>query len=94
MKSFTTNKEKIRFYMHMIFLPFFFRIMILTLSQDPKRSGHRGFGFVTFAEDGVAERVSRRSHEICGQQVSHLLTQSEICCYVICLWFTWLIIFF
>ncbi|MFS8030949.1 putative nucleotide-binding alpha-beta plait domain superfamily, RNA-binding domain superfamily [Helianthus anomalus] len=34
-----------------------------------KRSGHRGFGFVTFAEDGVADRVSRRSHEICGQQV-------------------------
>lgn len=39
------------------------------LMQDPKRSGHRGFGFVTFAEDGVADRVSRRSHEICGQQV-------------------------
>lgn len=37
--------------------------------QDPKRSGHRGFGFVTFAEDGVADRVSRRPHEICGQQV-------------------------
>ncbi|KAJ0946351.1 putative nucleotide-binding alpha-beta plait domain superfamily [Helianthus annuus] len=30
---------------------------------------YRGFGFVTFAEDGVADRVSRRSHEICGQQV-------------------------
>ncbi|KAF5758438.1 putative nucleotide-binding alpha-beta plait domain superfamily, RNA-binding domain superfamily [Helianthus annuus] len=29
----------------------------------------RGFGFVTFAEDDVADRVSRRSHEICGQQV-------------------------
>lgn len=37
--------------------------------QDPKRTGHRGFGFVTFGEDGVADRVSRRSHEICGQQV-------------------------
>lgn len=47
-------------------------MMMLILLQDPKRSGHRGFGFVTFAEDGVAERVSRRSHEICGQQVSHL----------------------
>ncbi|KAF5793167.1 hypothetical protein HanXRQr2_Chr09g0414421 [Helianthus annuus] len=34
-----------------------------------KRSGHRGFGFMTFAEDGVADRVSRRSHEICGQQL-------------------------
>ena len=38
-------------------------------NQDPKRTGHKGFGFVTFAEDGVADRVSRRPHEICGQQV-------------------------
>lgn len=32
---------------------------------------------MTFDEDGVAERVSRRQHEICGQQV-----RSEIfyCC--------------
>ncbi|KAK4791156.1 hypothetical protein SAY86_031569 [Trapa natans] len=29
----------------------------------------RGFGFVTFAVDGVAEHVSLRSHETCGQQV-------------------------
>ncbi|MFS8011732.1 hypothetical protein Hanom_Chr14g01312521 [Helianthus anomalus] len=35
-----------------------------------KRSGHRGFNFVTLAEDGVADRVSRRSHEICGQHVA------------------------
>ena len=41
----------------------------LVLSQDPKKSGHRGFGFVTFAEDGVADRVARRSHEILGQEV-------------------------
>lgn len=41
----------------------------LLYNQDPKRSGHRGFGFVTFAEDGVAERVSRRTHEILGQEV-------------------------
>lgn len=40
--------------------------------QDPKRSGHRGFGFVTFAEDGVADRVARRSHEILGQPVSNV----------------------
>ncbi|WOL12889.1 hypothetical protein Cni_G21657 [Canna indica] len=38
--------------------------------KDPKRSGHRGFGFVTFAEDGVADRVSRRKHEILGQEVA------------------------
>lgn len=48
----------------------FGRIIDVYVPKDPKRSGHRGFGFVTFAEDGVAERVSRRSHEICGQQVA------------------------
>jgi RNA-binding protein Musashi len=41
--------------------------------QDPKRSGHRGFGFVTFADEGVAERVSRRSHEILGHEVRLLV---------------------
>ncbi|KAK1438999.1 hypothetical protein QVD17_04814 [Tagetes erecta] len=48
----------------------FGRILDAYIPKDPKRSGHRGFGFVTFAEDGVADRVSRRSHEICGQQVA------------------------
>ncbi|XP_022775197.1 RNA-binding protein Musashi homolog 1 isoform X3 [Durio zibethinus] len=48
----------------------FGRIIDVYVPKDPKRSGHRGFGFVTFAEDGVADRVSRRSHEICGQQVA------------------------
>ncbi|XP_028103533.1 heterogeneous nuclear ribonucleoprotein 1-like isoform X2 [Camellia sinensis] len=46
----------------------FGRILDVYIPKDPKRTGHRGFGFVTFAEDGVADRVSRRSHEICGQQ--------------------------
>lgn len=41
--------------------------------QDPKRSGHRGFGFVTFAEDGIADHVARRSHEICGQPVLNII---------------------
>ncbi|KAL3583738.1 hypothetical protein D5086_014799 [Populus alba] len=45
-------------------------IIDLYMPKDPKRTGHRGFGFVTFAEDGVADRVSRRSHEICGHQVA------------------------
>ncbi|KAJ0765062.1 hypothetical protein HanPI659440_Chr08g0299231 [Helianthus annuus] len=40
------------------------------LVLDPRRSGHRGFGFVTFAEDGVTDCISRRSHEIRGQQVA------------------------
>ncbi|KAK7309215.1 hypothetical protein RJT34_05756 [Clitoria ternatea] len=48
----------------------FGRILDVYIPRDPKRSGHRGFGFVTFAEDGVADRVARRSHEICGHQVA------------------------
>ncbi|PSS30749.1 Heterogeneous nuclear ribonucleoprotein like [Actinidia chinensis var. chinensis] len=48
----------------------FGRILDAYIPKDPKRTGHRGFGFVTFAEDGIADRVSRRSHEICGQQVA------------------------
>ncbi|XP_020273625.1 heterogeneous nuclear ribonucleoprotein 1 [Asparagus officinalis] len=48
----------------------FGRILDVYIPKDPKRSGHRGFGFVTFAEDGVAERVSRRTHEILGQEVA------------------------
>ncbi|KAG8641232.1 RNA-binding protein Musashi homolog 1 isoform X2 [Manihot esculenta] len=48
----------------------FGRILDVYVPKDPKRTGHRGFGFVTFAEDGVADRVSRRSHEICGHQVA------------------------
>ncbi|GFP88233.1 heterogeneous nuclear ribonucleoprotein 1 [Phtheirospermum japonicum] len=48
----------------------FGRILDVYVPKDPKRSGHRGFGFVTFADDGVADRVARRSHEICGHQVA------------------------
>lgn len=48
----------------------FGRILDAYIPKDPKRSGHRGFGFVTFSDDGVADRVSRRSHEICGHQVA------------------------
>ncbi|CAA3007249.1 heterogeneous nuclear ribonucleo A1-like 2 [Olea europaea subsp. europaea] len=48
----------------------FGRILDVYVPKDPKRTGHRGFGFVTFAENGVADRAARRSHEICGQQVA------------------------
>jgi RNA-binding protein Musashi len=48
----------------------FGRIVDAYIPKDPKRSGHRGFGFVTFAEDGVADRVARRSHEILGHEVA------------------------
>ncbi|XP_049357486.1 heterogeneous nuclear ribonucleoprotein 1 isoform X2 [Solanum verrucosum] len=48
----------------------FGRVLDVYVPKDPRRPGHRGFGFVTFADDGVADRVSRRPHEICGQQVA------------------------
>ncbi|XP_050206852.1 heterogeneous nuclear ribonucleoprotein 1 isoform X2 [Mercurialis annua] len=48
----------------------FGHILDVYVPKDPKRTGHRGFGFVTFAEEGVADRVSRRTHEICGHQVA------------------------
>ncbi|KAF0922787.1 hypothetical protein E2562_002040 [Oryza meyeriana var. granulata] len=48
----------------------FGRIVDAYIPKDPKRSGHRGFGFVTFADDGVADRIARRSHEILGQEVA------------------------
>ncbi|KAK8951382.1 hypothetical protein KSP39_PZI003427 [Platanthera zijinensis] len=48
----------------------FRRIADAYVPKDPKRSGHRNFGFITFANDGVADRVSRRSHEILGHEVA------------------------
>lgn len=49
----------------------FGRILDAYVPKDPKRPGHRGFGFVTFAEDGAVDRVAaRRSHEICGHEVA------------------------
>ncbi|KAJ6798355.1 heterogeneous nuclear ribonucleoprotein 1 [Iris pallida] len=48
----------------------FGRIVDVYVPKDPKRTGHRGFGFVTFAEDVVADRVSRRTHEILGHEVA------------------------
>lgn len=35
---------------------------------------------MTFAEDGVADRVARRSHEICGHQVGVLIWTSKPLC--------------
>eukprot|EP01018_Ginkgo_biloba_P039042 Gb_29115 [translate_table: standard] len=49
----------------------FGRILDVYVPKDSKRTGHRGFGFVTFAEDGVADRISRRSHQILGHERSH-----------------------
>ncbi|KAE8695939.1 RNA-binding family protein isoform 2 [Hibiscus syriacus] len=36
----------------------FGQIVDVYIHKDPKRSGHRGFGFVTFADEGVADSVS------------------------------------
>ncbi|KAL6859072.1 hypothetical protein ACP4OV_018074 [Aristida adscensionis] len=48
----------------------FGRIVDAYIPKDPKRSGHRGFGFVTFADEGVADRVARTGHEILGHEVA------------------------
>ncbi|CAN6984416.1 unnamed protein product, partial [Brassica rapa subsp. trilocularis] len=38
-----------------IFVERYGEITDLYMPKDPKRSGHRGFGFATFAENGVAD---------------------------------------
>lgn len=48
----------------------FGQIIDIYLPKDPKKSGHKGFGFVTFANEGTAERVTRRSHELLGHQIA------------------------
>jgi uracil DNA glycosylase len=45
----------------------------LACMQDAKKTSHRGFGFVTFSDEGAAERVALRTHEILGHQVRILL---------------------
>eukprot|EP00249_Psilotum_nudum_P012125 c23593_g1_i1 orf=490-1782(+) len=47
----------------------FGRILDVYIPKDSKRSGHRGFGFVTFSDEGAAQRVACRSHELLGRQV-------------------------
>ncbi|MCO5574713.1 hypothetical protein L7F22_028503 [Adiantum nelumboides] len=48
----------------------FGRIADVYVPKDPKKTGHRGFGFVTFFDDGVAEQVALQSHEIMGQPIA------------------------
>ncbi|KAH7299070.1 hypothetical protein KP509_25G071400 [Ceratopteris richardii] len=48
----------------------FGRISDVFLPKDPKGRGHRGFAFVTFMDDGPADRVCRRSHELLGHEVA------------------------
>ncbi|KAH7276560.1 hypothetical protein KP509_39G011900 [Ceratopteris richardii] len=51
----------------------FGRIADVYVPKDSKKSGHRGFGFVTFFDDGVAERVAQQSHEILGHSVNLIM---------------------
>lgn len=48
----------------------FGRILDVFLPKDPKRIGHRGFAFVTFTDEGPAERVCRRAHELLGHEIA------------------------
>lgn len=40
------------------------------LSQDAKKVSHRGFGFVTFADEASAGRVARLRHYLFGREVA------------------------
>ncbi|XP_042477966.1 DAZ-associated protein 1-like isoform X2 [Macadamia integrifolia] len=40
------------------------------LPKDPKKISHRGFGFVTFADEASAARVARRRHFIHGREIA------------------------
>ncbi|BBN14650.1 RNA-binding protein Musashi [Marchantia polymorpha subsp. ruderalis] len=48
----------------------FGRILDVYVPKDAKKVSHRGFGFVTFAEEGAAERVALRTHELLGHQIA------------------------
>ncbi|KAG0579799.1 hypothetical protein KC19_4G124000 [Ceratodon purpureus] len=48
----------------------FGRISDVYVPKDAKKTSHRGFGFVTFSDEGAAERVALRSHEILGHQIA------------------------
>ncbi|CAM6036027.1 unnamed protein product [Sphagnum compactum] len=48
----------------------FGRISDVYVPKDAKKTSHRGFGFVTFADEGAAERVALRTHEILGHQIA------------------------
>ncbi|CAK9196397.1 unnamed protein product [Sphagnum troendelagicum] len=48
----------------------FGRISDVYVPKDAKKTSHRGFGFVTFADEGAADRVALRTHEILGHQIA------------------------
>ncbi|EFJ31590.1 hypothetical protein SELMODRAFT_164019 [Selaginella moellendorffii] len=48
----------------------FGRLLDVYVPKDAKKLSHRGFGFVTFADESVADRVALRSHELLGVQIA------------------------
>ncbi|KAJ7538876.1 hypothetical protein O6H91_11G067000 [Diphasiastrum complanatum] len=48
----------------------FGRILDVFVPKGTKKMSHRGFGFVTFADEGAAERVIRRRHELLGVEIA------------------------
>ncbi|MCO5597843.1 hypothetical protein L7F22_051927 [Adiantum nelumboides] len=48
----------------------FGRILDVFLPKDPKGKGHRGFAFVTFMDEGPADRVCHRPHELLGHEIA------------------------
>lgn len=46
------------------------RLLDVYLPKDRNKTTHRGFGFVTFAEESSAERVASCSHELLGQTLA------------------------
>ncbi|KAI5062313.1 hypothetical protein GOP47_0023275 [Adiantum capillus-veneris] len=48
----------------------FGRISDVFQPKDPKGKGHRGFAFVTFMDEGPADRVCRRPHELLGHEIA------------------------
>lgn len=69
----TTNEDLQQYFAN------FGRILDVFLPKDPKGKGHRGFAFVTFMDEGPADRVCRRPHELLGHEIAvdHASPQDE-----------------
>lgn len=59
------NADDIRLYFSR-----FGRLLDVYLPKDRNKTTHRGFGFVTFAEESSAERVASHSHDLLGQTLA------------------------